>query len=390
LFRSYKFLLRPTCKQVAALEACLEDTRQLYNAALEERREAWAKRQRVTFYTQDAQLKEIRKADIGGIGRWSFDCERAAIRRLDRAFQGFFRRVKTGDTPGYPRFKGRGWWDSIEWPAGHGASWKPEAVSRVRLFGVGHVRVHQHRSVRGRVKMITVKREGRRWYVILACDDVPAEPLPPTGTVAGIDLGVASFLTTSDGMHVPNPRPLAVAADRLAVAQQDLARKKRGSTRRRKAVAKVAALHGKVRRTRLDHAHKTALTLVRNHDVIVHEALNVAGMTRRPAPRPSIDGTYEPNGAAAKAGLNRSIQDAGWGVFLDVLRAKAESAGRVVVEVNPRHTSQRCAECGHVATGNRATQAEFRCLSCDHEAHADVNAAINILRAGLALQAQAA
>ena len=118
---------------------------------------------------------------------------------------------------------------------------------------------------------------------------------------------------------------------------------------------KVAALHGKVRRTRLDHAHKTALALVRDHDVIVHEALKIANMTRRPKPRPADDGTYEPNGAAAKAGLNKSIHDAGWGVFLDVLRAKAESAGRVVVEVNPRHTSQRCAQCGHVAAGNRVT-----------------------------------
>jgi putative transposase len=204
--------------------------------------------------------------------------------------------------------------------------------------------------------------------------------------VVGIDLGIASFLTTSDGEHIPNPRPLAVATDRLAAAQQSLARKKRGSNRRRKAVRKIANIHAKVRRTRLDHARKAALTLVRKHDVIVHEALQVANMTRRPKPRPVGDGTYEPNGATAKAGLNRSIHDAGWGVFLDVLRAKAESAGRVVIEVTAAHTSQRCAECGHVAAGNRASQAEFRCLACGHEANADVNAAKNILRAGLALR----
>ena len=115
--RTYKFLLRPTMRQEAALEACLEDTRQLYNAALEERREAWRMgRHQVTFYSQDAQLKEIRAADPERYGRWAFTCERAAIRRLDRAFQGFYRRVKAGEKPGYPRFKGRGWWDSIEWP----------------------------------------------------------------------------------------------------------------------------------------------------------------------------------------------------------------------------------------------------------------------------------
>lgn len=389
--RSYKFLLRPTSRQAAALSECLEDTRQLYNAALEERREAWRMgRRRVTFYSQDAQLKEIRAADPERYARWAHSCERAAIRRLDRAFAAFFRRVKAGEKPGYPRFKGRGWFDSLEWEAGSGSRWDSvlhPTVTRVYLKGVGHVRVHQHRAVKGRVKTITAKREGNRWYVVLSCDDVPAEPLPATSAAVGVDMGIASFLTTSDGEHVPNPRPAAVAADHLTVAQQELSRKKRGSNRRRKAVRKVAALHGKVRRTRLDHAHKTALALVRDHDVIVHEALKVANMTRRPNPRPAEDGTWEPNGAAAKAGLNRSISDAGWGVFLDVLRAKAESAGRTVVEVDPRHTSQRCAWCGHVAAGNRVSQAVFRCLSCGHEAHADVNAAINILRAGLARQA---
>ena len=120
--------------------------------------------------------------------------------------------------------------------------------------------------------------------------------------------------------------------------------------------------------------------------MIVHEALRIANMTRRPKPRPAEDGTYEPNGAAAKAGLNRSINDAGWSIFLRTLAAKAESAGREVIAVNPRHTSQRCAECGHVAAGNRTSQAEFRCLRCGHAAHADVNAAMNILRSGLDLQ----
>lgn len=387
--RAYKFLLRPTRNQVTALEACLEDTRQLYNAALEERREAWRKGKSVSFYSQDAQLKHIRQADLEGVGRWDFTCEREALRRLDRAFQAFFRRVKTGEKPGYPRFKGRGWWDSVTWPTYGGARWDSvphPTVTRVHFKGIGHVRVHQHRAVKGRVKTITAKRDGKRWYVVLSCDDVPAEPLPATGAAVGIDLGVAHFATTSDGEHIPNPRHLAATAEHLAAAQRALARKKRGSKRRRKAVAKVAALHAKIRRARLDHAHKTALALVRDHDVIVHEALQVASMTRRPKPRPAEDGSFEPNGAAAKAGLNKSILDAGWGVFLNVLRAKAESAGRAVVEVDARHTSQRCARCGHVAAGNRVSQAEFQCLACGHEAHADVNAAINILRAGLALR----
>jgi putative transposase len=388
--RAYKFRLRPTRKQRAALTECLEDTRQLYNAALEERREAWRMgRHRVTLYSQDAQLKEIRAEDRERYGRWSFNCERAAIRRLDRAFQRFFQRVKTGEKPGHPRFKGCGWWDSIEWPEGKGARWNSvphPTVTRVYLKGIGHVRVNQHRPVKGRVKTITAKRESGHWYVVLSCDDVPAEPLEPAGSSAGIDMGVASFLTASNGKHVPNPRYLAVSSERLAKAQQDLARKKRGGNRRKKAVAKVAGLHGKVRRQRLDHAHKTALALVRAHDLIVHEDLQISNMTRRPRPRSDGCSGHEPNGASAKAGLNKSIHDAGWGIFLRVLSAKAESAGRKVIAVNPRHTSQRCAECGHVAAGNRVTQAEFRCTRCGHHGHADFNAARNILRAGLALQ----
>jgi putative transposase len=396
--RSFKFLLRPTARQSAALAVCVEDHRTLYNAALQERRDAYRHPSRTTvrYGGQSAQLKEIRAFDPDGQGRWSAGSQQQTLRRLDRAMAAFFRRVKAGQASGYPRFKGKGWFDTVEWPAEkNGALWDStphDPQTRVYLLGVGHIRVHQHRAVAGTVKTVSVKREGRRWYLILSCDGVPAEPLPATGAVVGVDMGVTHFLTTSDGEHVANPRHLAVSADRLARAQRELARKKRGSTRRRKAVVKVGAIHRKVRHQRLDFAHKTALTLVRDHDLIAVEGLNVAGMTRRAAPKPDLGqpGAFLPNGQAAKSGLNKSVLDAGWGVFLAVLHAKAESAGRVVVEVNPRNTSRTCAECGHVARGNRVVQAEFRCLACGHTAHADVNGAVNILRAGLVLQASEA
>ncbi|MEV4070805.1 RNA-guided endonuclease InsQ/TnpB family protein [Nonomuraea fuscirosea] len=386
--RSYKFLLRPTARQAAALAACLEDHRQLYNAALEHRRTAYAKAGvSVRYGDQSAELKHIRADDPDGQGRWSFSSQQATLRRLDKAFRAFFDRVKAGRTPGYPRFKGRGWFDSVQWPKdGDGCRWdsQPEhpTATYVRLQGVGHVRVHQHRPVHGRVKTISVRREGRRWYVLVSCQGVPAQPLPATGAVTGIDMGVASLVTTSDGEHVLNPRHLAATADRLAVAQRALSRKKRGSKRRRKAVARVAALHAKVRRQRIDHAHKTANALVRDYDVIVHEDLRITNMTR------SASGTIDAPGrnVAQKSGLNRSILDAGWGVFLTILARKAESAGRELIAVNPAGTSRTCARCGHCAKENRVTQAEFVCTACGHAAHADVNAAVNILRAGLALR----
>ncbi|MGP3937133.1 RNA-guided endonuclease InsQ/TnpB family protein [Nonomuraea sp. KM88] len=392
--RSFRFLLRPTARQAAALAACLEDHRQLYNAALEHRRTAYARAGvSVRYGDQSAELKHIRADDSGGQGRWSFSSQQATLRRLDKAFRAFFDRVRAGRAPGFPRFKGRGRFDTVEWPKdGDGCRWdsQPEhpTVAYVRLQGVGHVRVHRHRPVRGQVKTISVKREGSRWFVVLSCDDVPAEPLPATGAVAGIDMGVASLVTTSDGGRAANPRHLAATAGRLADAQRDLARRKRGSKRRRKAVARVTALHAKVRRQRLDHAHKAALALVRIYDVIVHEDLRIANMTR------SASGTTEAPGrnVAAKSGLNRSILDAGWGVFLTILAHKAESAGRELIAVDPAGTSRTCARCGHCARENRVTQAAFACTACGHAAHADVNAAVNIVRAGLALRqaAQAA
>ncbi|TDD03565.1 transposase [Nonomuraea deserti] len=386
--RSLKFLLRPTSKQAVALAACLEDHRQLYNAALEHRCTAYRKAGvTVRYGDQSGLLKHIRADDPDGQARWSFSSQQATLRRLDRAFSAFFTRVRQGRTPGFPRFKGRGRFDTVQWPKdGDGCRWdsQPEhpTATCVRLQGIGHVRVHQHRPVKGRVKTISVKREGSRWYVVLSCDDVPAEPLPATGAVAGVDMGVASLVTTSDGVHVANARHLAVTADRLAAAQREPARKKRGSRRRRKAVARVAALHGKVRRQRLDGAHKAALALMGCYDVIVHEDLRITNMTR------SAAGTSERPGrnVAQKSGLNRSILDAGWGVFLTVLAHKAESAGRKLIAVNPAGTSRTCSRCGHCARENRVTQAEFACTACGHTAHADVDAAINILRAGLALR----
>jgi putative transposase len=168
-----------------------------------------------------------------------------------------------------------------------------------------------------------------------------------------------------------------------------LATKQRGSHHRERAVQKVAAAHRTVRNQRRDLAHKLSRRLVNGYDLIVFEDLKITNMVRRPKPKKGEDGIYEPNGTAAKSGLNRSISDTGWGQLLQFLAYKAEHAGRVVIAVDPRHSSQRCSSCGHIDGGNRLTQATFRCQTCGHQAHADINAAINILRSGRARQASA-
>jgi putative transposase len=178
----------------------------------------------------------------------------------------------------------------------------------------------------------------------------------------------------------------------LEAAQQRLARAKRGSNNRRRKRETVGARHRKITDRRKDFHHKQARELAARYDLIVVEDLKIANMLRRPKPNPDPDnpGKFLPNGARAKSGLNRSIGDAGWGQFVSILRAKAEDAGRVWIEVDPRHTSDRCERCGHAARENHVTQAEFVCQRCGHAAAADEHAARNILKAGLALHAQAA
>jgi putative transposase len=394
--RAYVFRLRPTSRQHVALTACVDAHRDLYNAALQERRDAWshASKTRIRYGDQSAQLTRMRAARPDQ-AVWSFSSQQATLRRLNKAFAGFFRRIKTaqaGVKPGYPRFKGKARFDSVEWPKdGDGARWLPER-RRVYLQGIGQVKVYCHREVAGRVKTIQIKRKGRRWTLVLSCEDVPTNPLPVTGGRVGVDVGIVSFATTSDGERIDNPRWARASAARLAAAQQRLARARRGGKNRAAKRATVAARHRKIANQRKDFHHKQARELAARYDLIVVEDLKIANMLRRakPVADPANPGNYLPNGARAKSGLNRSISDAGWGQFVSILRAKAEEAGRAWIEVDPRHTSDRCEACGHVARANRVTQAEFACQRCGHSAPADEHAARNILRAGLALHAQAA
>lgn len=193
-------------------------------------------------------------------------------------------------------------------------------------------------------------------------------------------------------MHIDNPRWGRAADEKLSAAQQRLQRAKRGSKSRQRRRETVAARHRKIANQRKDFHHKQTRALVESYDVLVVEDLQIVNMLRRakPVPDPDNPGQFLNNGARAKSGLNRSISDAGWGGFVSKLRAKAEDAGRVWIEVDPRHTSDGCEKCGFAARENRVSQAEFVCQRCAHRAQADEHAARNILRAGLALHAHAA
>jgi putative transposase len=359
--------------------------RELYNAALEERRGAWRwERRRITKYEQYRTLTGLR-AVRPDVLAWGVTVCRGTLSRLDEAFQGFYRRTLRGQTPGFPRFRAKSRWDSVQWPDVSG--WRLDVgAGRLYVQGIGQIKVRVHRSLRGSPKTCTIRREGRRWRVTVFCTGVVTEPLPPTGRRTGVDRGVTAVIATADGTVIQNPRFFARAADRLECAQRRLASKE-GRESRRRAQEKLARAHRKVRNQRTDFLHKLSRQLVDHYDILVMEDLRITNMTRRPTPRPNSEGGHDPNGAAAKAGLNRSILDAGWGRLDRMLTYKAEEAGRELIRVDPRRTSQRCAECGAVDRENRVG-AVFRCVACGHNDHADVNAARNILRAGLALREQ--
>lgn len=381
-FRAFNYLLQPTVRQAAALEAMLAAQRELYNAALEERRGAWRwEQRRVTRYEQYKTLTSLRKVRPDVLA-WGVTVCRGTLARLDQAFQGFYRRCARGERPGFPRFRGEGRWDSVQWPDTSGWRFDP-ATKRLCVQGVGHIKARVHRSLQGVPKTCTVRREGRRWRVTIFCADVPTQRLPPTGRHVGIDRGVTAIAATSDGTVVDNPRLFVRSAGRLTAAQRTLADKRERSRRPRRATEAVARAHRKIRNQRRDFLHKLSRQLVNSYDTIVIEDLRIANMIRRPKARPNDRGGHDPNGAAVKAALNRSILDAGWGILDRMLVYKAEEAGRQLIRVNPRHTSQRCAECGTVDRANRVG-AVFRCRACRHTDHADINAARNILRAGLA------
>jgi putative transposase len=383
--RAFKFRAYPTRPQEVRAARLLTDHCDLYNAALEERHEAWRMRRvSVSYGVQSAQLKDIRRADPQGQGRHSFTAQQQTLRRLNTVFAAFYTRAKKAKV-GYPRFKPYTRFNQVRFVAGDGAKWtpaEPGGWTRAAFQGVGSVKVRQYRAVPGAVKTLQLKREHRRWYVIVTADADPM-PLPPAGHSAGVDLGVARFLTTSDGQVIANPKFIATAAETIAGLQRCKERARRGSGNHKRLRRALAKEWRKVRNRRRDFHHKTARALVERCDVIALEQLNTAAMTRRPASRPDPDqaGAFLPNMAAAKTGLNRSILDAGWAQFANILTAKAESAGRRTVFVNPAGTSISCHQCGRRCT--RPRQDTVICPA--HGAmDADVNGARNIAaRAGL-------
>ena len=234
------------------------------------------------------------------------------------------------------------------------------------------------------MKTCLIKREGTHWSVIFTCEVEQELVYHPSEEGVGIDLGLLHFATLSDGSTIENPRHFRASEQKLKKLQEALSRKKRGSKRRRKAAQLVGKNHRSIRNQRKDFHHKEARKLVNTYQTILFEKLQPANMSKRPKPKQDeTTGAYLPNGASAKAGLNKSILDAGWGQFQQIVVNKAEWAGSRVLLVNPKYTSQRCSGCGTLV--KKELSERWHSCSCGCELDRDHNAAINIKRAGIAL-----
>jgi len=360
--KAYKYKLQSSAKVIAIFESWLVLLCELYNAALQERRDAYRiNHLSINYKSQANQLPEI-KNDRPEFAHIHSQVIQNALKRVEFAFDNFFGRVKKGQKPGYPRFRSSSRYDSFTYPQS-GFSLKGQ---KPHLSKIGKVKVHLSRPIGAEIKTCTIKREADGWYVIFSVEEPKKEVAPAPKASVGVDVGIESFATLSDDEAAPieNPRYFRRAEKELKKAQRRVSRRVKGSKGRKKAVRWLAKKHLKVKRQRRDFHFKEARKLVNQYQSIKVEDLNIQGMVRNHH-------------------LAKSISDAGWGQFIEIVIFKAEEAGRTVIKVNPSYTSQDCSRCGHRSSITLATRI-YRCSRCRLVIHRDRNGAKGIEQKGRA------
>jgi len=395
VIRTYKYRLYPTNAQAEGLyearqlDCLLWQGRTLYNAALEQRITTYQETGKSLKYVdQWPHFRDLRNANPDTLGQLNATSVQQMLRRLDKAFVTFFHRLKAGKKPGFPRFKGRHRFNSLEYRYGDGCKLRFDDTERALFYvqNVGEIKVKYHRPLPHRglrphrdlwpegaaIKHVILKRSNRKWYVCLQVElAVPPPhrglwPEPHTGAAVGVDVGLLRLLTLSDGTPIDNPCWLRGSLAALRVAQRRLSRRVKGSQRRRKAAEQVARLHEHIVNQRRDFWHKATRWLVDTYSLVAVENLTLDFMTHNPR-------------------LSLSAHDAGLGLFRELLTYKAESAGTKVVAVNPQHTSQVCSGCGAVVP-KPLLERIHACPHCDLRIDRDENAARNILALALAFK----
>jgi putative transposase len=355
-YKAYKFRLWTNANQERELSIALESHRRLYNDALAQRQWFWQEWQiSRTYEDQSGWFKDQREKNPY-YARLNFCSAQGTLRRLDKAFSNFFRRVKAGDEPGYPRYKSRDRFNSILFPK-HGNGIKLTG-NRLRVQHVGTIRVCLHREVEGTIKTLSLKCEGDKWFVVVTAEQPEAAKVGNILPSVGLDVGLTHFLTTSEGEKIDNPRFLKDALPELRRSQRSLSRKKKGGKNQRKVLGRVNRLHARVANLRHEHRHKVSNDLISRYSKIAMERLNIRGMIKNRR-------------------ISRAISDVGWSAFVDVLSHKVEKTGGEIIQVSPNHTSQLCSACGENVPKTLAVRVH-RC-GCGLVMDRDHNAALNIL-----------
>jgi len=356
--KTYKYRIYPSKTQEAKLLATLEVCRILYNSCLVDRKNHYESTGKGLSRIRQQEILATDKKRVLLLKEVHSQVLQDVLFRVERAYQGFFRRLaeKQGKAAGYPRFKPEGRYDSITYPQEPGFS---IYAGKLKLSKIGHLKIRMHRDIVGQIKTCTVRKDGNHWYACFSAEYEP-EKRPVPAKAVGIDVGLKSFATLSDGTEIANPKHLRKTEAKLKRIQRSLSRKKKGGSNRRKAKLIVAGLHRGVRNQRLDFHHKEARKIVNSFGLIVAEDLKIRNMVRNHH-------------------LSKSISDAGWGSFLLILASKAEEAGCRFEKVDPRHTSVNCSSCGESVPKTLSVRTH-RCPTCGLVLDRDHNAAINILQ----------
>jgi len=368
MIKSYKFRIFPSKKQIRILNQHLEECRWLYNYCIEERREAWKKNKKsLSYFDQCLKLIDL-KRNKAFLNNVYSQVLQEVVKRVDLAFKGFYRRVKNKEKPGYPRFKGKNRYNSLTYPQ---LGFKFKKIDKrngiIQLSKIGVIYVKITQEIEGKLKTCTVKRSPTgKWYVILTCEFEP-KPLPKNDKTVGIDVGVKHFVVMSDGNKIENPKFVLKEEKNLSKAQRKLSKLTKDTKRWEKQRRVVARIYERITWKRQDFIHKLSREIVNKYGVIIIEDLNVQEMVRKKKNK--------------KRSLSKLISDAAWADFCHKLAYKAEWAGRQVVAVNPKYTSQTCSECGFQQK-MPLNRRKFVCRNCGLELDRDHNAARNIERLG--------
>lgn len=299
------------------------------------------------------------------------------LRRLETAYEKFF----SGEG-GYPKFKKKGQWNSITYPQ---YKTHPEGKS-ITVPKIGEIKIVYHRTIpeEGSIKTLTIEKQNGKWFACFSFEVIHThiEPKHDTSNAIGIDLGLIDFYYGSDGSKVEVPKYFRKKEKKLQKLQRKLSKAEKKSKKYYKIQKSISKIHYQIRCQREDFLHKTANELLKNFDIIIHEDLSIKNMSRRPKPRQDEEGKYLHNGACYKSGLNKSINDAGWGKFTEILKYKALVMGKTIIAVNPKKTSQLCSGCGHIVEKTLSTRTHI-CPECGLILPRDYNASLNIKRLGL-------